>query len=78
MRRIDAIGVKIDLVAPVETTSRDGQPLTIEIGGQDWSGNVHEGQLYSVHCLRPVSRLTASFGRSEARSLQFLGCRRPA
>jgi hypothetical protein len=62
MRTIDAIGVKIDLVAPVGTTSRDGQPLTIEIGGQDWSGNVHEGQLYSVHCLRPVSRLTAKPG----------------
>ena len=39
-RGIDAIGVKIDLVAPTEPSERGGQPLVIEIVGQDRPGIV--------------------------------------
>lgn len=39
-RKIDAIGVKVDLVAPIETIEREGQPLAIEIVGQDRPGIV--------------------------------------
>jgi len=39
-RKIDAIGIKVDLVAPIETTEREGARLTIEIVGQDRPGIV--------------------------------------
>jgi len=40
LRRIDAIGLKVDLVAPLETSERAGQRLAIEIVGQDRPGIV--------------------------------------
>src|ERR1700761_6464602 len=39
-RGIDAIGIKIDLVSPTERSERGGQPLVIEIVGQDRPGIV--------------------------------------
>lgn len=39
-RRIDAIGLKVDLVAPLEASEREGQRLAIEIVGQDRPGIV--------------------------------------
>ncbi|MDH7639295.1 glycine cleavage system protein R [Sphingomonas oryzagri] len=39
-RRIDAVGLKVELVAPVETSEREGHRLAIEIVGQDRPGIV--------------------------------------
>ena len=40
LRGIDAIGLKVDLVAPLETSEREGQRLAIDIVGQDRPGIV--------------------------------------
>ena len=40
LRGIDAIGLKVDLVAPLETSDREGQRLVIDIVGQDRPGIV--------------------------------------
>lgn len=39
-RKIDAIGIRVDLVAPIETAERKGERLAIEIVGQDRPGIV--------------------------------------
>lgn len=41
-RGIDAIGIKVDIIAPAGTDERAGQSLTIEIVGQDRPGIVRE------------------------------------
>lgn len=40
LRGIDATGLKIDIVAPLETSEREGQRLAIDIVGQDRPGIV--------------------------------------
>ena len=40
LRGIDATGLKVDLVAPLETSEREGQRLAIDIVGQDRPGIV--------------------------------------
>jgi len=41
-RRIDAIGLKVDIIASATPGERSGRPLTIEIVGQDRAGIVRE------------------------------------
>ena len=42
VRGIDAIGIKIDIIAAAETEERSGQSLAMEIVGQDRPGIVRE------------------------------------
>ncbi|ANI79526.1 MULTISPECIES: glycine cleavage system protein R [Sphingobium] len=41
-RKIDAFGIKVDIIASAKIDERSGEPLTIEIVGQDRPGIVRE------------------------------------
>lgn len=41
-RQIDALGLKVDIIASAKIDERSGEPLTIEIVGQDRPGIVRE------------------------------------